>query len=203
MNNKIKAVIWDMGGVILRTEDQNPRLQLAEKYDLPLDEIYRLVFGGETNHQASIGKITAGEHWQAVGKNLGIDGESLREFEKMFWSGDRVDQELLDYIRNLPKRSLKTALLSNAWTDARRALTEVHRCIDAFQTVVFSAEVGLAKPDSGIYLKTLDLIGVAPEEAIFVDDRLENIDAANDLGIRGVQFKDSIQARRAVDELLS
>jgi putative hydrolase of the HAD superfamily len=82
-------------------------------------------------------------------------------------------------------------------------LTNSKPCIDAFHVAIFSCEVGLAKPDPEIYKHILRLCSTEPEEAIFVDDFIENIEAANLLGIHGVLFKNAKQAMADVTALLN
>lgn len=201
MANKIKTVIWDMGGVILRSEDWAPRRDLAMQYGMTLDQIHNLVFESDSGRSATLGKIAEESHWKTIGDQLHLAPETLKEFQKQFWAGDRLDVELADFIRNLKSR-YTTALLSNAWTNARHVLTTSKPCIDAFHVAVFSCEVGLAKPDPDIYYLILRLCSTQPDEAIFVDDFVENIEAANRLGIHGILFKNAKQAMAEVTAVL-
>ena len=201
MTNRIKAVIWDMGGVFLRSMDSSPREELADQYGLSLDEINKLVFNSESAYIATVGKIDVETHWMQTGSKLGITGKELDRFREKFFEGDRIDYDLINFIRQL-KPSSTTGLLSNAWSDMRWILTKSKPCIDAFHISVFSYEVGLAKPDPEIYTYILRLCGMEPEEAIFIDDVQGNIDAANDLGIHGIHFTDPRQAMRDVSILL-
>ena len=114
----IVAVIFDFGGVLLRTEDPNPRLQLAARLGIPKERLYRQVFDSESARQATLGKISAGAHWEAVRGALGIGEEAVQQVQAEFWAGDRLDEELIGYLRGLKPR-YKTALLSNAWDDLR------------------------------------------------------------------------------------
>lgn len=201
MANKIKTVIWDMGGVILRSEDWAPRRDLASQYGMTLEQIHNLVFESDSGRLATLGKIAEESHWKTIGDQLHLAPETLKEFQKQFWGGDRLDVELADFIRKL-KPGYTTALLSNAWTNARHVLTNSKPCIDAFHLAVFSCEVGLAKPDPNIYNLVLRLCSSEPEEAIFVDDFVENIEAANQLGIHGILFKNAKQAMAEVTAML-
>ena len=198
----IKAVIWDVGGVLLRAEDETIKKALAERYQLTLRELYGLVFYGESAQKATLGQISERQHWANIGSKFHLDQQSLAAFERDFWAGDALDTELISFIRAL-KKDYKTGLLSNAWDGARKALSDIYHCMDAFDYSVFSAEVGLAKPDPAIYMKLIDMMGVLPEESIFVDDLLENISAANRLGIHGVQFLNTVQAKQEVTYLLT
>lgn len=201
MKSGIKAVIWDMGGVFLRTEARTSRMALAEKYHLSLQDLYDEVFNSESAQKATIGLIDVTEHWENVGERFGVSGAGLLDFQKQFWADDIFDGNLMDFIRSL-KSEYKTGLLSNAWSDARSHLTDVRKCMDAFHFSIFSCEVGLAKPDPAIYWKILDMVGVKPGEAIFVDDNRDNILSANQVGIHGILFVDPQQARADVLSLL-
>jgi len=201
MANKIKTVIWDMGGVILRSEDWTPRRDLASHYGMTLDQIHNLVFESDSGRLATLGKIAEESHWKTIGDQLHLAPETLKEFQKQFWGGDRLDVELADFIRKL-KTNYTSALLSNAWTNARHVLTHSKPCIDAFHVAVFSCEVGLAKPDPNIYNLILRMCSTQPEEAIFVDDFVENIEAANQLGIHGILFKNARQAITDVMDMI-
>ena len=72
-----------------------------------------------------------------------------------------------------------------------------------FDVRVFSAEEGVRKPDPEIYMRALSRLGVAPQEAIFVDDRLKNVQGARQLGMQAIQFTDSdrvcCQIRRLIE----
>jgi len=194
----IKAVIFDMGGVILRTMDRTTRTALAGRFGLSCDDLEMFVFGNDTAAQATVGTIPEEAHWQAVGAHFGLDEKQMVQFQMEFWQGDAIDKELRNFIDSLrPKHH--TALLSNAFGNARAMLTRSFPgTLEVFDTVIFSAEVGLAKPDPRIYHLVLDKVQVQPGEAIFVDDVRANIEAANAVGIHGIRFQNSQQAMKDV-----
>jgi epoxide hydrolase-like predicted phosphatase len=72
-----------------------------------------------------------------------------------------------------------------------------------FDETVFSAEVGMAKPDARIYQLILNRLGVEPQEAVFVDDFIENVEGARHLGLHAIHFKNSPQALAALQEFFS
>lgn len=197
MPEVIKAVIWDMGGVLLQEVDRAPRRRLAAQYGVDLQDLYEVVFQSKSAQLAGIGAITEEQHWQQVAKSLGVQPQDMESFYAQFWSGDRVDPQLYTFIRALQGR-YQTALLSNAWSGTRKALAEYYECLDVFDQVIISAEVKLAKPDPAIYQEMLTLLQVAPEQSIFVDDLQENVDAANRLGMHGIRFIETTQAIKDV-----
>jgi HAD superfamily hydrolase (TIGR01509 family) len=201
MTNEIKAIIFDMGGVILRTEDHTPRTELAKRFGMTREELELLVFTSPSAMEATVGMISDRQHWANVWKELNVPEAEQAACEKAFWDGDAIDQKLIAFLR-AQKGRYTTALLSNAWPSAREALTDYYHCMDAFDVSMFSYEVGLAKPDPAIYRQILERVGVKAEEAIFVDDVKENILAAAALGIHGIQFRGTDDALVQIAELL-
>src|SRR5512133_3072106 len=126
----IRAVFFDLGGVIVRTEYQAPRQQLAERLGMEYDDLDRLVFNSETGAQASIGAITSDQHWEAVIKRLKRSNDEITTIRDAFFAGDIVDRTLLEFLRSL-RGTCKTGLISNAWSDLRDYITR-EKMIDAF-----------------------------------------------------------------------
>jgi len=197
----IRAVIWDMGGVLLRTEDYASRERLAERLGLSRIDLEELVFWGESGSRAQLGEITIEQHWENLRHEFNLSRQAMADFKEDFWSGDRVDMELIDYIRSL-RSCYKTGLLSNAFSNLRQVVSEVWKFADAFDEMIISAEVSLVKPDDRIYCLALERLGVAAEEAVFVDDFTRNIDAARLLNMQAIHFKNSQQVLAELKQLL-
>lgn len=201
-NKYIQAVLWDLGGVLVRTEDRSGRARWEERLGLEPNGLAKLVFEGEMSRKASIGKASTEDIWQSVIEQLGLPPEERDDFVRDYWSGDRVDQELVRFIRSL-RPVFKTALISNAWPDLREAMEQLWYIADAFDEIVISAEVGIVKPDARIYHLALDRLGVEPEQAIFVDDFPENVTGAKDVGIHAIQFQSTEQVLSEIGSLLN
>ncbi|MBI1855468.1 MAG: HAD family phosphatase [Chloroflexi bacterium] len=184
----VKAVFFDIGGVILRTEYQAPREHLAERLNLTYEEVYKAVFESDTSRRASLGAVSVDEHWIAVTRTLGRPASEARAIHDEFFAGDVIDKNLLDFIRSLRPR-YKTGVISNAWPDLRAYIHE-HKFDDAFDCITISAEIGVMKPQPKIYQLALEQANVRASEAVFVDDMPANIEAANALGMRGILFHD-------------
>jgi epoxide hydrolase-like predicted phosphatase len=199
---KIEAVIWDLGGVLVRTMDRSRRIQWEERLLLEKGELDRLVFGGSEGRAAALGNSNAANIWHSLGERLKLSSEEIKILEDDFWAGDRVDQELITLIRDLRQR-FKTCLLSNAWPDLRHALENVWQIADAFDEIVISAEIGLVKPDPKIYKFALERLEVSPQKAVFIDDFMVNIEAANALGLHTIHFVSSAKTQTQLKNLLA
>jgi len=199
----IRAVIFDLGGVLVRTEYQAPRQHLAEQFGMDYEDIERIVFGGGPNGsaaRATVGQITEEEHWQNVMKMLKIPGTESKRVEKEFFDGDVLDRNLIQFLRSLKPR-YKTGLISNAWSGLRSYILR-EKFDDAFDHLVISAEVGVAKPSAEIFQLALKQLEVSPGEAVFVDDVLENIEACERVGMKGILFKDPQNTLKKLKALL-
>ena len=194
-------MIWDMGGVLLRTENREPRTNLALQYGLTYEMLESIVYGSRSATQAAKGEIPVSEHWKSVQSILKISDEDIRDFKVQFWAGDKVDTELVSWIDQL-RPKYQTALLSNAWEDMREKAKKYYPFLHAFDVSVFSAEIKMAKPNAAFYQWILDQLQVNAEEAIFVDDMLDNILAAKQLGIHGIRFISREQAIADITDIL-
>jgi len=197
----IRAVFFDFGGVLMRTEFQAPRQHLAERFKLDYDDLDKIVFGSESARRASIGEISEEAHWGEVLKRVKLPLSERKVFADEFFGGDVIDRKLVEYLRSLGGR-VHTGLISNAWSGLREFLTG-EKMIDIFNTVIISAEVGVVKPEARIYQIALERAGVAAEEAVFVDDVAENIEASEKIGMQGVLFREPQAAIVQLDRLLN
>ncbi|MBE2221364.1 MAG: HAD family phosphatase [Anaerolineae bacterium] len=185
----IKAIIFDIGGVIIRTEDHSSRRQWEKKLGLAEWESETIVFNSEMGQKAQSGAITDAELWTWVGQRLNLNGSELAAFRAGFWAGDVLDSGLVDFIRRLKETGYQTAVISNATDNLQNALTHQFKIADAFDLIVGSATEKVMKPDPRIYQRTLARLGRQPAEAVFIDDFAHNIQAAQELGMATIHFK--------------
>jgi epoxide hydrolase-like predicted phosphatase len=194
----IKAVIFDLGGVLLRTTDLKPREQLAARLGMSRAELEQNIFGGHSGDMAQKGEITAQQHWSNLAEQMRLSEKDIKKMVEEFFAYDEIDFDLIDWIHRL-QPSYKTGLLSNAFDDLRQIISERWHFENAFDDMVISAEVGLVKPDSRIYHLALEGLGVKAEQAVFVDDMQSNIEGARRVGMMGIRFHNPEQVK---DELL-
>ena len=184
----IQAIIFDIGGVLVRTENHDQRRALEARLGLADRESEAIVFGSDMGTKAQRGDITDEELWAWVGQRLNLDEDNLAAFRNSFWAGDVLDTALVEFIRTLRPR-YQTAVISNATDGLQDALAHKFRITDAFDLIVGSATEKVMKPDPEIYMRTLARLGRTPEEAVFVDDFAHNIEAARALGLHTIHFR--------------
>ena len=196
----IRAVFFDFGGVIARTEYQAPRQHLAERLGMEYEDVVKIVFESPSSNRATVGEISAEEHWAEVTKRLRQPTSETETIREEFFAGDVIDYDIVSYLRSL-RSEYYVGLISNAWSDMRDYITG-QKFADAFDHMVISAEVGARKPEARIYQIALEQAGVSPNEAVFVDDFFENIEGCQAIGMHGVHFHDPQVAMTELRNLL-
>ena len=197
---KIKAVILDYGQVLARCPTVPEFGRMAMMFCVDFETFYRL--WEESRGPYDRGDFTAEEYWLKLASqtHTSLDANQikvLREVEVEIWS--HVDPLMLDWLSKLHAAGIKTALLSNMPQDLVKYVRANCRWMDDFTFKTFSVEVGIIKPDSAIYEYTLRGLSVPAGEALFVDDRESNVEAARMLGIRSVHYQSVAQLRSELE----
>lgn len=199
----ITAIVFDVGGVIVRTKDTSKRRALEQKHGLPKNSVEKLVFHSKLAQESTIGKVDPQEIWQDIANKLDLNQKERQNFIQDFWAGDQLDWDLVNYLKEC-RPKYKTALLSNAWKDARQALAEQYHIIEG-QTVdqiIISSEQGVAKPDEKIYGILREKLNCEFQNFLFIDDFVENIQAANDLGIQTIHYQPEMDLINKIKSIL-
>lgn len=196
----IKAVIWDIGGVLVRTENPKPRGELAMELGVTREFLVELVFGGDQGTRAQTGEISQDDIWAYARNELKLSSGEYPDLKKRFFGGDILDSKLVAFIRTL-KPHYKIGIISNAWSELPAALDE-WEILDVFDVVIGSGDVGIMKPDPKIYQIALEYLAVEPDEAVFIDDFIENIQGARQIGIHTIHFRNREQALNELKTLL-
>jgi epoxide hydrolase-like predicted phosphatase len=187
-SSPIRALIFDYGGVLMRTQSQEPRRQLARRLGFTVEELYHAVFDNEAIELVELGQLTAFQCGQEVLARFGLRSEEeIRDFWSQFFGGDALDTVLVGHIRHW-RRSYKTALLSNFGDSLHDYVHNTLGIADCFDEIIVSARVGLRKPDPRIYELALNRLQVRAHEAVFIDDMAVNVEGAMSLGMRGIHF---------------
>ena len=187
-----KSIVFDLGGVMV---DFAPRAYLVDRIcnEEIEEQVYDLTFGSEEWKQLDAGLVSRFDGNQAMLRNAKAAG---REFEVQGVLDDwmhilRPRRRMQELVRKLKSRGYCVYYLSNIPEDVLDFLTE-RDLKGLFDGGVASCEVHINKPDPRIYKALLDKYQLKAGESVFIDDRLENVQAAFRLGFAGIQMKDSV-----------
>lgn len=193
----IKALLWDFSGVLLVPKKNLGYEYIARMLGLSTQALIRY-FDGEMNSQVDLGKITSEDFYRALFKEQDLDQTMSSQFYDLYVRAFELNAPILSMIRSL-RKNFKIGLLSN-YSDRLRPLLEEHfRIADLFDDIVISCEVQLLKPDARIYHTALTRLDVQPAESIFVDDRIENVMGAEQVGLHAVHYQ---TCRQVISELI-
>lgn len=164
-------ILFDMFGVIAR--DQSREVMATMSTDPAFWEAYWA-------HRPAYdrGDVTASEYWRRVGH------PPLVEADVASWA--EVDDEMVALLGELHADGRRIALLSNIPEDHARNFERTYEWLDLFEVRAFSCRIGHAKPEAEAFEWCVDALGGG--EILFVDDRLENVRAAERVGMKGHHF---------------
>jgi len=186
----IKAVIFDAGGVLHDLPMDNVYDDVANTFGISRQELEE-AWSGPLN-QLGLGKITEVEFWELVLRNLRWPYDLPRTdlLVREFIAHYGLHHDVLTIVDQLKERGVKTVVLSNTikpHADYAYQIGLYHR----FDVRVLSHEVHFRKPDWRIWGIALRQLNIIPEEAIYFDDLLYYVSAAQDLGIHAFLYENA------------
>jgi epoxide hydrolase-like predicted phosphatase len=201
----IRAVAFDIGDVLERVGTVSKFYERwGLRLGLPEAEWRKALATVDPDRLTRTGGITEAQLKVRYATALGLSAAQADEFMAGMWDWycGELDTEMTAYAASLRPR-YKTAILSNSIDGARREEQARYGFGQLVDVVLYSHEIGLAKPDPRAYRLLCDTLGVAPGELVFIDDLPENVDAASDLGIHAVLHESTPDSIKAVNSLLA
>lgn len=196
----IKAVFWDFSGVLITEKQGRGHAYFSQMLGIPAD-VLKAYFFSEENHKKDLGEISYIDFYRLILHEQNKDEVLLSNISRAFEEAFELNQPMLEYIKELSK-SVKIGLLSNYSDRLRPMLEKDLHIAHLFHDIVISSEVGMVKPDEQIYHTALSRLNVFPHEAIFVDDRIENIEGAARVSIHAIHFQNNEQTISKIDQLI-
>ena len=185
---KLRAVIFDYGNVICRPPTEQQLNEAAALCGLTVEEFVKAFWRKRREYDRG---SDARAYWQDIAAASGrvfdetLIAEMMRR-EVDFWG--RFDDRVLYWTQDLRRAGLRTGILSNLPRTLGERLRAEPGFLDHFDQVTFSYELGVIKPEAPIYRHAIEGLGVAPAEALFLDDRPENVLGARAVGIHAEVF---------------
>jgi epoxide hydrolase-like predicted phosphatase len=198
----IRAVVFDIGGVLEFTPDLGVHRLWETRLGLPAGEIDERM--ADVWMGGSLGTITLADVHQAIRDRVGLDEQQLAAYMADAWREylGSANTELIDYARRLRPR-YRTGILSNSFVGAREREQAAYGFEDLVDEIVYSHEVGMSKPDPRIYALVCERLGAHPSEMIFLDDVQRCVAGANEAGIHAIQYRNNAQAIEEIEARLT
>jgi epoxide hydrolase-like predicted phosphatase len=198
----VRAVVFDIGGVLELTPDLGTDEKWQRRFALPGNE-----YKTRTHpiwRAGGLGQLTLDQVHEQLGTALETDQATVAQFMADIWTEylGTLNTELRDWFAALRPR-WRTGILSNSFVGAREREAAAYGFPDLVDELIYSHEVGLAKPDPAVYQLTCDRLGVRPDELAYVDDVRVCVDAARELGIHAILFESNTQVITTLESLLA
>jgi putative hydrolase of the HAD superfamily len=199
----VKGIIFDWGGVIMRTEDRSHRFAWDDRLGAAHGTVERIVHGIPEWNQLQHGTITHDEYQMAVARHLTLTTEDVTQLLSDFYKGDTLNAEAITLIKWLhPQPDIRTGLMSNNILALRAEIDELGLSA-YFETIAISAEIGIMKPHSRAYLTAVEGLHLTPEQCLFIDDTAINIEGAEAAGLHALHFTDDLDLSATVKDWLT
>ena len=197
----IHAIVFDIGGVLEYTPDLGVTAEWERRLNLAAGELDQRLHA--VWRDGSLGTISEPDVHRQIGEILGLSPAQVDALMQDIWREylGTLNVELAEYFRRL-RPAYQTALLSNSFVGAREREQAFYHFDELCDFIIYSHEVGLAKPDPRIYQLTCERLGRPPAEVIFLDDREPAVAAARQAGLHGLLFRNNAEAIAAIQACL-
>ena len=209
--SNFECILWDFGGVFTGSpfysiDIYSARLGVKSQELIELVLGYGLDDGDHHWHRLERGEITmveALEEIEVLTSARGIEGFEIRDFFKSMGSKSDTTEEMFDAVRRYKDLGISQFILSNnilefssSW---KSMLPE-----NVFDGIIDSSEVGIRKPDPKIFTLALEIADNSADKTIFLDDYLEHVHVAEELGIKSIHVgPNPLDAVKQLDKLLT
>ncbi len=204
----IEAVVFDIGGVLERVDDHSWPTTWARDWagraGLSLDELERALAARPPIGDLQTGGASERDFRELYADVLGLDEAGADLMMRQMWDAycGELDRELFDWFASL-RGDYLLGILSNSSDGARREDGRRHGIPQAADVVVYSHEVGVAKPDPAVYALTTRMLDVAPDAVLFLDDSPWAVEGARAAGWHAVLHVDTPSSIAALERLLA
>lgn len=187
---QLKAIVFDYGKVLSLAPTAEDWSRLAAVFGVTSDELQAPYWALRLDYDRAV--YTGQTYWFAVAERLGKhishpDVHRLIALDNNQWT--HANPEMLDLAWRAKSAGLKIGILSNMQSDMLAAMRQKLTWLDRFDAQVYTCEIGVVKPEPESYHAILAALDVSAAEAVFFDDKQENIDGAKAVGLHAQLFE--------------
>jgi putative hydrolase of the HAD superfamily len=186
---QISAVLFDFGLVLSGPPDPDARRRMETILNTTHPELRDAYWRHRDNYD--LGILNGAGFWRTVGAEVGHPPSEdelaqLLEADVDLWT--QPNQAMIDWAIAVQRAGISTGILSNMGDAMESGIVGRFRWIGGFQHCTFSHHLGIAKPDERIYRHVIAAVGEPANATLFIDDRIENVEAARAVGLQAIQY---------------
>lgn len=182
----IRVVVFDLGGVFVHVEMDKIIASFSKKFSLSEEQLRQIIFDSSLLEIYQRGQITTKAFYETIREKLGRSF-SFESFCRAWLNIFAPNTEMIAFLHTISSH-FKMVLLSNTNALHIRYLERVYPFFQLFEHRIYSCDTWWMKPEPEIYQIALGKVHVAPENCLFVDDLLPNVEGAQRVGMQGFHF---------------
>ena len=193
--------LFDLGGVFF---DWDPKNFFKDKFDNQSEMNFFLdnICNNDWNLQQDKGRLIIDAENDLISKF-----PNYEEKIKMYYPNHRkmikgIFHESIELLYELKKKNYSCYILSNWSSETFEGMTDEYNFLKDFDGMIISGDIKLVKPDKKIFELAIDKFNLTPNETIFIDDRIENINSAQNLNFKTVHLTDPKRIKAKINELI-
>jgi putative hydrolase of the HAD superfamily len=199
--NSIEAVLFDYGMVLSAPPDPMAWQRMRAVSGFDEETLHRGYWA--PRHPYDRGDLTGLEYWQQVAAagETSFTSQQLTELmaaDVDLWT--RLNAPMLDWAQSLQRAGIRTGILSNIGDAMTDGLLKKFEWLCDFHHCTWSYRLRLAKPETAIYQAAVEGLDKPAERILFIDDKIENIEAAREAGMQAIQYRDHESFEKEMEE---
>jgi len=198
-NNDIEAVIFDLGGVIVKIDFSRSLFRLFRDFEQPSEEILRHLMADDLIAGYNTGQIQPEQFYEAVKRKFEME-ISYEEFKDLWCDIFSPMPGMEELIRELQGK-VKLGIFSNTDPLHWQHICATNPIMEVFIRPTLSFEIGMQKPAVESYRLAGRNVATPVENCLYIDDLEANVDAAHQAGMQGVQFENSRRLRGMLETI--
>ena len=192
-----KAIIFDMGGVLLENRVEAVYHKLAEMISVDYSSIDRLI--KQHRHALLRGRMSVKDIAKKIRRTYSPGIDVFKMWEEAYYEVMPLNEELLELVGQMRKK-FKLAIISNV-PDLHAKINKRREVFSQFEVSLISCEIGLMKPQKEIFELALERLNLGAEECVFIDDRKEHLQVPEDMGFKVIHYVNNKQLFRDLRQL--
>lgn len=193
-SNKLRAIAFDVGGVMTENGFNDLYEIIKEIIPISQDKFDKIFISSDRADSLRKNESTLAEYWKYVRESIQVDYQcdiysyyDEKELTKLLYSGFKPRAYIKEIINKLKSNGYIIAIMSNEFCEKRDYLEDL-LVYDGIDVKILSCDIGLTKPHSSFFKKSLEILGLPCNEVLFIDDRKDNIKTASSLGFETLWF---------------
>jgi glucose-1-phosphatase len=185
----IKAIVFDMGGVVLLGKSEDIYSKLSKKLGVN-PNLFQLVLN---KHKKAMlkGELSPLDFCELLKKRFNINADIVQAWKESYLAAMPINKKLISLIKRL-KKTYRVAVITNT-NELHAAINRDRGLFEYFDPTIISNEVNLVKPQREIFVMALKKMGLDAESCILLEDREEQLKIPKELGFKTILFKNNKQ----------